>query len=136
MRMLNESPFRELARHEAPLCLSLFPELTAGGGAHKQSRGALKSARSEAAEARGAAQAGDDAVAAVRDRLEALDYAGLAGGHDRRVAVFMAHDLTEVVDARFDETGVHAGAWFRQPPERNARRHAAPSHTDHHQWRC
>mgnify|MGYP006293563417 CR=1 FL=1 len=113
MRMLNESLFRELARHEAPLCLSLFLELSAGGGDHKQIRGALKGARSEATEALRSVQAADDAVAAVRERLEALDYADLAGGHDRRVAVFIAPDLTEVVDARFDETGVHAGAWFR-----------------------
>ena len=116
MRMLNESLFRELARHEAPLCLSLFLELSAGGGDHKQIRGALKSARSEATEALRSVQAADDAVAAVRERLEALDYADLAGGHDRRVAVFIAPDLTEVVDARFDETGVHAGAWFRLAP--------------------
>src|SRR6056297_3891276 len=122
MRMLNESLFRELARHEAPLCLSLFLELSAGGGDHKQIRGALKSARSEATEALRSVRAADDAVAAVRERLEALDYADLAGGHDRRVAVFIAPDLTEVVDSRFDETGVHAGAWFRSRRDRKSTR--------------
>jgi hypothetical protein len=40
----------------------------------------------------------------------------VVGGHDRRVVVFIAPDLTEVVDARFDETGVHAGTRFRLAP--------------------
>lgn len=112
MKPLNEDLLRDLAAHEAPLCLSLYMEVAAGGGEHDQIRIALKNAKAEAArwiEAVGP----DDAVRAVRERLDALDYDDVAGGHDRHVAVFIAPDRTEVVDARFDETGVHAGTRFR-----------------------
>lgn len=116
MRPLNEDLMRELAEREAPLCLSLYMEVAAGGGEHDQIRIALKNAKAQAAEWIDAVGADDDAVKAVKDRLEALDYDEVAGGHDRHVAVFIAPDLTEVVDAKFDETGVHAGTRFRLAP--------------------
>jgi hypothetical protein len=115
MRTLNDSLLRDLAGWEAPLCLSLFLEVTAGGGDHRHIRTSLKNAKTEAAEIIAAASR-DDAVAAVADRVDALDYDDLTGGHDRRVAVFIAPDMTEVVDARFVETGVHAGTRFRLAP--------------------
>lgn len=116
MRPLNDSLLRELAGHDAPLCLSLFLEAAAGGGDHNQIRISLKNAKSDAVEAIDAAGASDEAVAAVRERLDALDYEDVVGGHDRRIAIFIAPELTEVVDARFDETGVHAGGRFRLAP--------------------
>ena len=116
MRPLNEDLMRELAEREAPLCLSLYLEVAAGGGEHDQIRIALKNAKAEAAKWIDAVGAEDDAVRNVRERLEALDYDDVAGGHDRHVAVFIAPDLTEVVDAKFDETGVHAGTRFRLAP--------------------
>lgn len=117
MQSLNDSLLRRLAGHDAPLCVSLFLEVAVGGGDHKQVRLSLKNAKSEAAKAISSVGTNDeDAVAAVQQRLDALDYDDLVGGHDRRVAVFIAPDLTEVVDARFDETGVHAGARFRLAP--------------------
>lgn len=116
MRPLNDSLLRELAGHDAPLCLSLFLEVTAGGGDHNHIRISLKNAKSDAAEAISAAGAGDEAVAAVRERLDALDYGDVVGGHDRRIAIFIAPELTEIVDARFDETSVHVGTRFRLAP--------------------
>lgn len=116
MRLLNESLLRELAEHDAPLCLSLFLEVAAGGGDHGHIRISLKNAKSDAAEAIAAAGASEDASKAVLERLEALDYDDVAGGHDRRIAIFIAPDLTEIVDARFVETGVHAGGRFRLAP--------------------
>jgi hypothetical protein len=116
MRPLNEELLRELASRDAPLCLSLYLEVARGGGEHDQIRIALKNAKAAAEEAIGPGGADDDAVQAVRRRLEALDYEDVTGGHDRRVAVFIAPDLTEIVDARFDETGVHAGTRFRLAP--------------------
>ncbi len=116
MRPLNEELLRELAAREAPLCLSMYLEVAPGGGEHDQIRIALKNAKAAAAKAIELVGAEDDAVRAVRERVEALDYDDVAGGHDRHVAVFVAPDLTEVVDARFDETGVHAGTRFRLAP--------------------
>lgn len=116
MRPLNDSLLRELAEHEAPLCLSLFLEAAAGGGDHNHIRISLKNAKSDAVEAISAAGADDEAAAAVRERLDGLDYEDVVGGHDRRIAIFIAPELTEVVDARFDATGVHAGARFRLAP--------------------
>ena len=116
MRPLNEDLMRELAGREAPVCLSLYLEVAAGGGEHDQIRIALKNAKAAVEEAIGASGADGDAVRAVRERLEALDYDDVVGGHDRRVAVFIAPDLTEIVDARFDETGVHCGTRFRLAP--------------------
>lgn len=115
-RPLNDSLLRKLAGHDAPLCLSLFLEVTAGGGDHNLIRISLKNAKSDAADAIKAAGADDKAAAAVQERLEALDYEDVVGGNDRRIAIFIAPDLTEIVDARFDETGVHAGARFRLAP--------------------
>lgn len=116
MRPLNEDLMRKLAEREAPLCLSLYMEVAAGGGEHDHIRIALKNAKAEAARWIDAVGADDDAIAAVKQRLEALDYDDVAGGRDRHVAVFIAPDLTEVVDAKFDETGVHAGTRFRLSP--------------------
>jgi hypothetical protein len=116
MRPVTEDLMRELATCEAPLCLSLFLEVAPGGGEHDQIRIALKNAKAAAEEAIGAAGADGEAVRAVHDRLGALDYDDVAGGHDRRVAVFIAPDLTEVVDARFAETGVHCSTRFRLAP--------------------
>lgn len=116
MRPLNEDLMRKLAACEAPVCLSLYLEVAAGGGEHDQIRIALKNAKAAAEEAIRANAGDDGAVKAVRDRLEALDYEDVVGGHDRHVAVFIAPDLTEVVDARFDETGVHCGTRFRLAP--------------------
>jgi hypothetical protein len=114
MRSVNEDLMRDLAAREAALCLSLYLEVAPGGGEHDQIRIALKNAKAAAEEAIRAT--GADDAGAVRDRLDALDYDDVAGGHDRRVAVFIAPDLTEVVDARFDETGVHCGTRFRLSP--------------------
>jgi hypothetical protein len=119
MRPLDPNLLRELAACEAPLCVSLYMEISAGGGEHRHVRIALKNAKSAAEKAIAAAAAADaDAAAAeaVKERLEALDYDDVVGGHDRRVAVFVAPDRTEVVDARFDETGVHVGTRFRLAP--------------------
>jgi len=113
MRTLNAALLQELAACDAPLCVSLYMEMSRGGGEHDHIRIALKNAKSQANDAIDAA--GADA-AAVRERLAALDYADVAGGHDRRVAVFIAPDLTQVVDARFEETSVHVGARFRLAP--------------------
>jgi hypothetical protein len=116
MRPLNPTLLRDLAAHEAPLCVSLYMEVAAGGGEHGHVRTALKNAKSEAEEALAGAGAEAAAVTAVRERLEALDYDDVVGGHDRRVAVFVAPDRTVVVDARFDETSVHVGPRFRLAP--------------------
>ncbi len=116
MRSLNDSLLRELAGHEAPLCLSLFMEVAVGGGDHNHIRVSLKNAKSEAAEALSASGASKDTIAAVQQRLDALEYDDVVGARDRRVAVFIAPDLTEVIDARFDETGVHVGTMFRLAP--------------------
>ncbi|HET7409254.1 MAG TPA: hypothetical protein VFJ13_03575 [Paracoccaceae bacterium] len=117
MRPLNEDLMRDLAGREAPVCLSLYLEVAAGGGEHDQIRIALKNAKAAAEEAiRANGPDGDGAVKAVRDRLEALNDADVTGGHDRHVAVFIAPDLTQAVDARFDETSVHCGTRFRLAP--------------------
>ena len=116
MRPLNEDLLRELAAREAPLCLSLYLEVARGGGEHDQIRIALKNAKAAAAEWIEAADFGEEEVRAVRERLEALDYKDVVGSHDGHVAVFIAPDLTEVVDTRVDETGVHAGTRFRLAP--------------------
>jgi hypothetical protein len=116
MRPLTHDLLRELATHDAPLCISLFLEVAAGGGDHRQIRTALKTAKAEAARLVEDAPVDADVAAAVRARLDAVDYADVAGGHDRRIAIFIGPDLTEVVDARFEETGVHAGARFRLAP--------------------
>ena len=116
MRPLNEELLRKLAACEAPLCLSLFLEVARGGGQHDQIRIALKNAKASAAEWIEAADFGEDEVRAVRERLDALDYDDVVGSSDGHVAVFVAPDLTEVVEARFDETGVHAGTRFRLAP--------------------
>ncbi|TFL16857.1 baeRF3 domain-containing protein [Jannaschia formosa] len=114
--MLDQNLLRDLAGHDASLCLSLYLEVAAGGGEHDHVRIALKKAKSEAAAKLGAASSDDAAFASVRDRLDALDYEDLVGGHDRRVAIFIAPGMTEVVDARFDELGVHLGTRFRLSP--------------------
>lgn len=116
MRPLNDSLLRELSEHDAPLCLSLFLEMAAGGGDHDHIRISLKNAKSDGAEAIRAANADQKAASAVLERLDALDYDDVAGGHDRRIAIFIAPDLTEIVDTRFVETGVHAGDRFRLAP--------------------
>ena len=116
MRPLNENLLRELAEHQAPLCLTLLLEVAVGGGEHNHIRIAMKNAKAEATEALGRISADDDIVAAVRERLDALDYDDLAGGSDRRVAVFIAPELTEIVDANFAETGIHVGPQFRLAP--------------------
>jgi hypothetical protein len=116
MRPLNPSLLRDLAACEAPLCVSLYMEMAAGGGEHGHVRIALKNAKSAAEEAIASADADAAAVAAVKERLETLDYRDVVGGHDRRVAVFVAPDRTEVVDARFDDTSVHVGTRFRLAP--------------------
>ncbi len=116
MRPLNEHLLRDLAAREAPLCLSMYLEVAAGGGEHDQIRIALKNAKAAAEEAIDLVGAEDDAVRAVRERVDGLDYDDVVGGHDRHVAVFIAPDLTEIVDARFDETGIHAGTRFRLAP--------------------
>ncbi len=116
MRPFNESLMRELAEYRAPICLSLFMEVSSGGGDHNHIRISMKNAKSDAAEALRGAEVDDKAVAAVQERLDALEYDDLLGGHDRRIAVFIGPDLTEVVDAQFNETGVHAGSLFRLAP--------------------
>lgn len=116
MRPLNDSLLRELAECETPLCLSLYMEMAAGGGEHQQVRVALKNAKAAAGKAIEATGADTAAVSAVQDRLNALDYDDVTGGNDRRVAVFIAPEVTEIVDARFVETGVHAGTRFRLAP--------------------
>jgi len=116
MRPLNPTLLRDLAACEAPVCVSLYMEVAAGGGEHGHVRTALKNAKSEAEDAIAGAEADAGAISAVRERLEALDYDEVVGGHDRRVAVFVAPDRTEVVDARFDETSVHVGPRFRLAP--------------------
>jgi Bacterial archaeo-eukaryotic release factor family 3 len=116
MQSLNDSLFRELAECAAPICLSLYMEVAAGGGDHRHVRVALKNARTAAGKAIEAAGADAAAASAVQDRLDALDYDDVTGAHDRHVAVFIAPELTEIVDARFVETGVHAGTRFRLAP--------------------
>ena len=116
MRTLNQDLLQQLAEHDAPVCLSLYLEVAAGGGDHKHVRGALKNAQSDAAAALEHLQADPDAVADVRQRLDALDYDALAGASDRRLAIFIAPGLTEFVDANFAQTGVHAGPRFRLAP--------------------
>jgi hypothetical protein len=116
MRTLDQTLLCNLARHEAPLCLSLYLEVAAGGGEHDHIRIALKNAKSEVAAHLGGTSNDDEAFTAVRERLDALDHADIVGGHDRRVAVFIAPDLTTVVDAHFDETSVTVGTRFRLSP--------------------
>lgn len=116
MRLLTLSLFKELAVFDAPLCVSLYMEMSPGGGEHDHIRIALKNAKSEARKAIDAVETDSSAVSAVRAQLNALDYSDVAGGHDRRVAVFIAPGLTEVVDARFTQTSVHIGTRFRLAP--------------------
>lgn len=123
MRALDQKLMRELAAVEAPICLSLYLEVAAGGGEHDQIRIALKNAKDQAAEAIAAfvTENGDGAavkaeVAKVRERLEALDYEDVVGGHDRHVTVFIGPDLTEIVDTPLDEVSVHLGPRFRLAP--------------------
>jgi len=116
MRIFDQTLFRALAKHEAPICLSLYLEVAAGAGEHEHVRIAQKNAKSEAEAHLHGAPHDEEAVSAVRDRLDTFDYADIVGGHDRRVAVFIAPDLTEVVDARFDKTSVTVGTRFRLSP--------------------
>lgn len=116
MRPLNEDLLRTLAACEAPLCLSMFLEVAKGGGEHDQIRIALKNAKAAAARWIEAADFGEDEVRAVRDRVDALDEGDLAGSPDGHVAIFVTTDMTEVVSARMDETGVEAGTRFRLAP--------------------
>ena len=116
MQKLNPSLLRDLAASDAPLCVSLYMEMPAGGGEHDHIRIALKNAKSDAMKAIAAADADTAAVSAVEQRLQDLNYNDVAGGSDRRVAVFIAPVLTQVVDARFTETSVHVGARFRLAP--------------------
>lgn len=116
MQTVTPRLLQDLAACGAPLCVSLYMEMAAGGGEHDHIRIALKNARSEAAAAIASGRYDSAARSAVEARLEALDYADVAGGHDRRVAVFIAPDRTHVVDARFAETGVHVGTRFRLAP--------------------
>ena len=127
MRALDQKLMRELAaattEGEAPICLSLYLEVAAGGGEHDQIRIALKNAKDQAEQAIAAhiAGKGDDAagmaeVKKVQERLQVLDYEDVVGGHDRHVAVFIAPDLTEIVDAPLDEASVHCGPNFRLAP--------------------
>jgi len=119
MRVLDQKLMRELAEVEAPICLSLYLEVAAGGGEHEQIRIALKNAKDEAAEAIGAyvAENGDDpGVQKVQERLEALEYEDVVGGHDRHIAVFIAPDLTRIVDEPFDKARVRCGKIFRLAP--------------------
>lgn len=116
MQTLNPSLLRDLAANEAPLCVSLYMEMSVGGGEHDHIRIALKNAKSDAAKAIAATDADAAAVSAVEQRLQDLNYDDVAGGSDRRVAVFIAPDLTQVVDARFTETNVHVGTRFRLAP--------------------
>ena len=116
MRSLNEDLLRELAACEAPICLSLYLEVAKGGGEHDQIRIALKNAKAAAAEAIGTSEMKDAEVDAVRERLDALDYDDVVGSAEGHVAVFIAPELTEVISARIDETGVEAGTRFRLAP--------------------
>jgi hypothetical protein len=117
MQQLNEALLTDLASHEATLCLSLYLEVSKGGGDHRHVRLALKNAQSEAAEAVRAGDAENPAdVTAVIERLERLDYDDVTGAHDRRLAIFVAPELTEIVDTRAAETGVHVGRLFRLAP--------------------
>lgn len=116
MQPITPSLLRDLAAHEAPLCVSLYMEMPAGGGQHDHIRIALKNAKAAADKRIADAGADADAIAAVKARLEALEYEDVVGGHDDRVAVFISPDLTEVVDARFDETSAHVGTRFRLSP--------------------
>lgn len=116
MRTLNQDLLQKLAEHDAPVCLSLYLEVAVGGGEHKHVRTALKNAKSEAEAALRALQADPQASEAVQRRLDTLDYDALVGSHDRRVAIFIAPDLTEIVNARFAQMGVHAGLRFRLAP--------------------
>lgn len=116
MQTLNPSLLRDLAACDAPPCVSLYMEMSAGGGEHDHIRIALKNAKSAAHDALAASGADPGAVAAVEQRLQALSYDDVVGGSDRRVAVFIAPELTRVVDARFTETSVHVGKRFRLAP--------------------
>ncbi|AUM74896.1 baeRF3 domain-containing protein [Paracoccus jeotgali] len=116
MRPLNDNLLRDLAEHKAPLCLSLFMDVARGGGNHNHIRISLKNTKSEANDALDACEGPKDAVEAIRQRLDALDYDDVVGGHDRRIAVYIAPDRTEIIDARFVETGVHLGEAFRLAP--------------------
>ncbi|WFE76550.1 hypothetical protein [Roseinatronobacter sp. S2] len=116
MQTLYPSLLRDLAAIDAPLCVSLYMEMSAGGGEHDHIRIALKNAKSDAKKAIAAADADAAVVSAVEQRLQALGYHDVAGGHDRRVAAFISPDLTQVVDARFTETSVHVGTRFRLAP--------------------
>lgn len=117
MQTINEQLLRDLAGYDALPCISLFLDTTAGGGDHRHIGISLKNAKLEAARLVDAAAFADaEAVAAVKDRLDALRYDDVMGGHDRRVAVFIGPDLTEVVAARCDATGAHVGARFRLAP--------------------
>jgi|GEM_PF-1239290 len=118
MKTLTPHVFEEIATCEAPLCVSLYMEMSAGGGEHDHIRIAMKNAKSAADDAIARIETDMDpkAVAAVKKRLATLDYDDVAGGRDRRVAVFIAPEMTQVVDARFDETSVHVGSCFRVAP--------------------
>lgn len=117
MRHLTGALLRDLARHEAPLCLSLYVEVAAGGGEHRHVELALKNAQSDGKEAVLAASGTNEgASAALVERLEALTYDDFVGAHDRRLAVFMGPDLTETVDTQVEETGIHVGPVFRLAP--------------------
>jgi len=116
MQTLNPGLLRELAACQAPLCVSMYMEMSAGGGEHDHIRIALKNAKSDANKAIAVSDADAEAVSAVEQQLGALSYDDVVGGHDRRVAVFIAPDLTVVVDARFTETSVRVGTRFRLAP--------------------
>lgn len=116
MQTLSPTLLRELAMCDAPICVSLYMEMSAGGGEHDHIRIALKNAKSEAAAALASTGEDEQAVSDVQQRLEALRYDDVAGGHDRRVAAFIAPDRTHIVDARFIETSVHVGPRFRLAP--------------------
>ncbi len=116
MQRLNTSLLRDLAACDAPICVSLYMEMAAGGGEHDHIRIALKNAKSQAQKAIATVAADAAAIASVEQRLRALSYDDVAGGSERRVAVFIAPDVTRVVDARFTETSVHVGPRFRLLP--------------------
>src|SRR5690625_2293283 len=123
MRALDQKLMRELAAAEAPICLSLYLEVAAGGGEHDQIRIALKNAKDQAEQSMAAyvAERGDGAamraeMRKVQDRLQALNYEDVVGGHDRHIAVFIAPELTEIVDAPLDEASVHCGPSLHLAP--------------------
>ncbi|MDD7971084.1 hypothetical protein [Roseinatronobacter alkalisoli] len=116
MQTLNPTLLRDLALCEGPLCVSLYMEMSAGGGEHDHIRIALKNAKADAKAAIADAGADAAAVYAVQQRLADLSYDDVVGGRDRRVAAFIAPDRTQVVDASFTETSVHVGTRFRLAP--------------------